>query len=79
MRREFIKIDKRIARKMYHEGKTVRLMACKLNPYGCWGEPMAVNNQSKKEFEKLCNEYMYCNCTSETGKRIAFYILKGED
>lgn len=76
MEKEFIKISKRYARQMYNEGKIIGLMACNLNPYSYWGEPLPVNKKCGKEFEHLCNEFEFYNCTNETGKNISFYIIK---
>lgn len=70
----YIKIDKRKARELYNEGKIIRLMACKLNPNGYWGEPLPINNEQGKPFQQICNEFAYYNCSKETGKSINFYI-----
>ena len=75
---KFTEINKRTARETYQEGKTVRLMASKLNPHSYWGEPLPINKKCGKEFEKLCNEFSYYNCTKETGKSIKFYVLEDE-
>ena len=75
----FAEITKQQAREMYNEGNIVRLMASKLNPHSYWGEPLPVNKDCGKEFDKLCNEFMYYNCTKETGKKIKFYVTEEEN
>ena len=72
----YTEITKNQAREMYNDGKIIRLMASNLNPNGYWGEPLPINNECEKDFEKLCNEFMYYNCTKETGKKIKFYIIE---
>ena len=72
----YIEITKQEARERYDDGKIIRLMTSKLNPYSYWGEPLPVNNKCGKDFNKLCNEFAYYNCTKETGKTIKFYIIQ---
>ena len=74
----FIEITKKQARERYDDGNVVRLMASNLNPHSYWGEPLPVNKECGREFEKLCNEFRYYNCTRETGKKIRFYITEEE-
>lgn len=75
---KFIEITKPQARERYNDGKIIRLLASNLNPNGYWGEPLPINNEQGKSFEKICSEFMYYNCSVETGKNIKFYI-KRED
>ena len=72
----YVEISKADARQRYYDGKIVRLMASNLNPHSYWGEPLPVNKECGKDFEKLCNEFSYYNCTKETGKKIKFYITE---
>ena len=74
----FIEISKRQARERYNNGKIIRLMANNLNPNSYLGEPSPVHKDCGKEFEKICNEFAYYNCTKETGKKIKFYVKEEE-
>ena len=68
------KINKEKARKLFNAGKTIRLSASKINPNNVWGFYADIDNSSEKTFDKLVNEFMYYNCSTETGKRVCFYI-----
>ena len=74
----YLEITKKQARERYNDGKVVRLMASNLNPHSYWGSPLPINKESGRKFEQVCNEFMYYNCTRETGKRIRFYIKEEE-
>lgn len=74
----FTRIPKNKAKAAYNNGLTVVFCPCKLQPFGSWGLSMDMNkcniNCNDIDFDKLCNEYEYYNCNSETGKYISFYI-----
>lgn len=71
------RITKTRAKTLYSQGKKVLFVPCKLNPFNMWGLGIWENNQLDGQFEtfeKLVNAYEFYNCSSETGKYIAFYI-----
>lgn len=75
---KYKEITKADARERYDNGKIIRLLPSNLNPNGYWGEPLPINNEQGKQFDKMCNEFRYYNCSKETGLKIKFYITKGE-
>lgn len=67
-------IQKRTAKKLYDQGKTIYFQASNLRPFGVWQSIMLVTSKQEEiSFENLCNEYTWYNCDSERGKYINFY------
>lgn len=71
----FIRIAKPTARKLYNAGMDVRVLPCKMPPRSIWGVGITGNIHSHGEFERFCNHFSYYNCTAETGKYPAFYVV----
>ncbi len=78
--KDLIRISKRMARELYEYGYKVYFCPCNLNPENpCWSLGIWENKYlwgQYEDFDKLCNEYTYYNCNSETGEYISFYIKK---
>lgn len=78
---EFIKIDnkqvkqinKTTAKKLYNEGETIYLNACKMSLNNCWTSPMPLDNKAQEKFSTMVNEYEYYNCCSERGNYANFF------
>jgi len=82
------RINKRVARRLFDEGKTIIICACKLRPGGplyirkYWNPEIIVNktNMSNRYypetiyFDRIVRDYEWYNCTYETGYYSAFYI-----
>lgn len=68
------KINKEKARKLFNAGKTIRLCASKINPCNIWGFYADIDASCNNTFDRLVNEFMYYNCSTETGKRVCYYI-----
>lgn len=76
---KYIRISKAEAKKKYENGDSVLFIPCKLNPENSWGLGIEENKYlwgQCDSFEKLCNEYTFYNCNSETGTYIAFYTRR---
>lgn len=80
--KEWERIDKRKARRLYNQGITLVLCADNLRPFDFWncGIETNINNLDEYDrntpdiFDKLCNQFRFYNCVScETGYNIAFY------
>ena len=69
-----VKIDKRLARKVFKAGKEVVAIPYKMNPNNQFFGMGAVFSKSMDEFDKLCNQLEYYSCTGYTGRYLAFYI-----
>ena len=69
---EYVKINKKEARKLHEAGDSVYLLPSKANINSVWWEPAELDKE--QDFDKFCNQYHYYNCNFfETGKQIAFY------
>lgn len=80
---EFIRVDKKTARRAYNNGLNVVFCPVNISPLNKWGLEMTMNCENLNcnfiEFDKLVNEYEFYNCNSETGKYTAFYIPTKND
>ena len=73
------RVNRRTAERLYNSGVAVGLCPCKMDPENPYFNMLAwVNNsiESDKSFESLCNAFSWYNCNAETGRYIAFYVLK---
>lgn len=69
------RVSKIAARKAFDNGQPVTLCPVKMNPFGVWRSGAIVTRSDDiQDFEKFCNEFYYYNCTSETGRYVAFYL-----
>lgn len=74
--REFKRVTRTTAKKLYNMGKAVLLVPCNLNPDGLFvGLYDLRKKESETPFETAVNAFEYYNCTNtETGRYTAFYI-----
>ena len=79
--RDFLRVNKTKARRLFNEGKTIYLVPCKVypDPRGMWIQPYDIDKKFDKTFDTIVNSYEYYNCCPETGKVVAFYIKTGEE
>ena len=70
------RINMRQARKLYNEGTAIYLLPSKAMPGSVWILPIRISLDSYDpgEFDAEVNTFRYYNCTTETGKRVHFYI-----
>lgn len=77
--KQYKRIDKRQAKKLYDAGETVIFCPCNLRPFdNYFGLDMDINraniNCNFADFRKIVSDYELFNCTdTETGKYTAFY------
>lgn len=65
------KINKSVARKMFAEGKTFFMAACKMRPDSAYEiDP----TKADSTFDELLNAFNYYNCNAVAGRYPAFYI-----
>lgn len=80
------RVEKRIARKMYEQGKAIYCLPSKMNPYSIWVQPCLMPNEASylgkdvppkewvRTFDQAYNSFSYYNCNEEQGKFVKFYI-----
>lgn len=68
------RITKGQARKLFLSGQPFVMCASKLNPYWVGVHITRHENPTKKDFERLVNEFRYYNCLDrQTGRGVKFY------
>ena len=73
------RISKSQARKLFDNGETIGLIACKMNVLSPYQPPLIVNSKElETTFEKLVNTFTYYNCSYEMGYYIHYFKIKGE-
>lgn len=74
--REFKRVNKKTAKKLYNDNKAVLLVPCNLNPNSFFiGLFDLRKNDDYASFEKAVSIFEYYNCiNNETGHYAAFYI-----
>lgn len=69
------KINKSQARKAWNNGKLFWITACNMRPeYGILIDPMRIAVNFDGDFDKMVNDFIYYNCSNETGRYPAYYI-----
>ena len=74
------RINKRVAKRLFTEGVTVRVLPCKANPHSpwwhggaCWN-PAYIKENTSKDFDEMVSAFIYYNCNHEVGYYPAFYV-----
>jgi hypothetical protein len=85
---EFLRVNRTKAERLYNEGYTVYLLPCKVRPdfnaafilpYDINIKVWQAHESQPSKFDNIVNYYHYYNCNyEETGKYIAFYVLRKE-
>lgn len=70
------RINMRQARKLYNEGTAIYLLPSKIILGSVWFLPIRISLDSYDpgSFDAEVNTFRYYNCTTETGKRVHFYV-----
>lgn len=69
------RITKNAARKLYDSNKPVYFCPCKLRPGEPWNPELLIEKSRTDgaTFAYMINSATFYNCTSETGRYLAFY------
>ena len=68
------RINKRVARKLFNEGKTLWITACNMRPEQGLLMNAGTYENELSNFDTFVNSFTYYNCNNETGRYPAFYI-----
>lgn len=76
--KNWVRISKSEARKLYDRGDTICLCPCKMRPFGYWHYEFIteVNRWKKESFDELINSMKFYNCDPETGNYVSFYKME---
>lgn len=76
-----VRVNKRVARKAWNEGKGIIILPCKMNPRSPWFKGIMIKKSDFEslgydtDFDKIVNQHEYYNCTNnEVGRYCAFYM-----
>ena len=69
------KITKVTARKLYNEGKEIRITACNMRPEaGILIGSTSFERMADIPFDTMVNSFTYYNCDNERGRYPAYYV-----
>lgn len=73
--KQYKRIDKRTAKKLFYADKKIIICACNLSPFSPYGVGASIVRTPKtNDFKRFVNNFEYYNCTNnETGYYSAFY------
>lgn len=74
---EMQQIQKRTARKLFDEGKTIYLQSCNMTFDNIWSAPIPIDRRSSgglRTFDGICRDFVYYNCDCERGYYPRFFI-----
>ena len=73
--KNLIRVNKKVARKLYDLGFNVWLCPCKANPESPWWL-MSIFNKNRYDytFDEIVAKYTWYNCNNEVGKYVAYYV-----
>lgn len=73
---KYHRIDKRMARRLYDEGKDILFVPCNLKPDNDLGLGIIGNKYLQEIFDKWVDTYTWYYCNNERGRYVAFYEVK---
>ena len=84
MNKEFKKINKAQARKLYNNNVNVYILPCKVYPNynNAWIQPIKLNKEEcidknyENDFDKIINNFEFYNCNTNLGRYTSFYIYE---
>lgn len=84
MNKEFKKVNKTQARKLYNKNVNIYIVPCKVFPNysSIWIKPIKLNKEEYLEkyyeidFDKIINNFEFYNCNKDLGKYTSYYIYE---
>lgn len=74
--KNWVRISKSEARKLYDRGEKVCFCPCKMRPFGYWNHEIIKERDERYTFDRYVDYYEMYNCNSETGKYTSFYKME---
>lgn len=70
-----VRVSKKKAMELFNNGITIKMVPCKANPKSFWftGFNFNINNTINKNFIKLVDDFIYCNCIQAYQKKYGLY------
>ena len=70
----YIRINKRVARRLFAAGVCIRLTPCKVSPTNKWGIWLDVGRHKDLKFDTVVHAFEYYNCGNQCGKYAAYWV-----
>lgn len=75
--RNYLRVTKAAARKLYEAGETVILCPCNLRPGWPWYPEVEVKKETQDaDFETILNHFEFYNLNPETGRYVNYFVRK---
>ena len=68
------RISKQKAKRLFETGKEIIIVACKMRIGAPWFPECSINKATNYTFDNLINNFIYLNCSYETGYYPHYYI-----
>lgn len=72
--KNYVRISKLKAKRLFENGQTIFLLPAKMNPYNMWTCLDSISKENEVDFERLVNSFTYYNCLPEVGTYPKFFI-----
>ena len=74
--KNWVRISKSEARKLYDRGEKVCFCPCNIRPFGYWNHEIIKERDERYTFDRYLDYYEMYNCNPETGKYTSFYKME---
>lgn len=72
--RNFKRVTKPMARKLFNEGFSIKIVPCNVDPENEWGVGIRIHKNTIESFDKIIDRILLNDCNPELGKYPAYYI-----
>lgn len=76
-----IRVNKKVARQMYNNGKQIWLIPDMMRLNNAWQSPCPIStkdNGGDREFDIRVNEFRYYNCDNERGRGVKYFVRQSD-
>lgn len=74
--KNWVRISKSQAKKLFESGEKVCFCPCKMRPFGWISSGIVLEKDDYKSFQQWVESFEFCSCNSETGKYTSFYKME---
>ena len=74
--KNWVRISKSQAKKLFESGEKVCFCPCKSCPFGWIPSGIILEKDYYKSFREMVESFEFCNCYPETGKYVSFYKME---
>lgn len=74
--KNWVRISKVQARKLFERGEKIVFCPCKSRPFGWIPSGIVMEQDYYWTFQGAVEGFEFCNCNAETGKYVSFYKME---